>query len=285
MEIVIVTGMSGAGKTEATKALEDLGFYTIDNMPASLLENMVEVARPSEKFDRVAMVMDVRGGRSFVDLFNALDNLGKKNVHYTILFLDASNEVLVRRFSQTRRIHPLGEEGLRVYDLINEERDLLDVVRERADIVIDTSNMNIYELRGALSEALPDTPESAGVKLTLISFGYKYGLPLDADMVLDMRFLPNPYWVPELKQLCGMDESVSTYVLERPEAAAFIDRVVELVKSIMPSFEDERKVHLTIGIGCTGGHHRSVAVAEALARLFTEDGCYVGVTHRDLDKK
>jgi RNase adapter protein RapZ len=284
MEIVIVTGISGAGKTEASKALEDLGFYTIDNMPASLLLNIAELARQGKKFDRVALVMDVRGG-SFEDLFSALDSLNAEGLPYTIVFLDASNDVLVRRFSQTRRIHPLGDESLRVSDMIKEERKLLDPVRERADIVVDTSLLNIYELRGALSEVLPDVPASKGLRMTIISFGYKYGLPLDADMIVDMRFLPNPYWVESLQNQCGLDKPVSDYVLNRPEAAQFIDGFVDLINNTLPRFEDERKMHITIGVGCTGGHHRSVAVAEELARRFKEGGNYVGVTHRDLDKR
>lgn len=285
MEIVILTGMSGAGKTEALKCLEDLGYYAIDNLPASLLVNIAELGTaPGTQIDRVAAVMDVRGGRSFDVLFEALDALKARGVPYTILFLDASDEVLVRRFSQTRRIHPLESEGLRVADTIAEERKLLERLLERADVVIDTSHINIYELRDKLGETAGGASLS-GVSTTLISFGYKFGLPLDADMVVDVRFLPNPYWVEELRDLNGMDAPVSEYVVGRDDAGEFLDRLVELVEFLLPLYLRERKTHLTIGVGCTGGRHRSVAVAEELARRLSERGRPATVTHRDRDKK
>ena len=285
MEIVIVTGMSGAGKTEALKCLEDLGFYAIDNLPPSLLVNIPDISVGAGKSpERVAVVMDVRSGRSFEELFSALEGLRNTGVGYTIVFLDASDDVLVRRFSQTRRIHPLDGEGLRVADTIAEERRLLERLLERADVVIDTTHTNINGLRDKLNE-LVGAARAAGVTVTLISFGYKFGLPLDADIVIDLRFLPNPYWVAELQELDGLDPRVVEYVLERAEASEFLERFVGLVEFMLPLYLEQRKTHLTVGIGCTGGRHRSVAVAVELARRLSSDGHPATVAHRDKDRK
>ena len=233
--------------------------------------------------ERVAVVMDVRGGRSFEDLFEALEVLTSRQIPYTILFLDASDEVLVRRFSQTRRIHPLESEGLRVADTIIEERRLLERLLERADVVVDTSRINIYELRDKLCEIAGNSGGTT-VSIALISFGYKFGLPMDADTVADVRFLPNPFWVEELRDLDGTDARVAQYVTEREEACGFLDRFYELVLFLLPLYMRERKTHLTIGVGCTGGRHRSVAITEALAGRLRESGRRATVTHRDRDR-
>lgn len=284
LEIVILTGMSGAGKTEALKCFEDLGYHAIDNLPASLLVNVSELGdAPGKVIERVAVVMDVRGGRSFEDLFEALEVLTSRQIPYTILFLDASDEVLVRRFSQTRRIHPLESEGLRVADTIIEERRLLERLLERADVVVDTSRINIYELRDKLCEIAGNSGGTT-VSIALISFGYKFGLPMDADTVADVRFLPNPFWVEELRDLDGTDARVAQYVTEREEACGFLDRFYELVLFLLPLYRRERKTHLTIGVGCTGGRHRSVAITEALAGRLRESGRRATVTHRDRDR-
>jgi UPF0042 nucleotide-binding protein len=286
MDIMIVTGMSGAGKTAALKCLEDLGYYSIDNLPASLLPDVADLSIPrGEAIERIALVMDVRGGSSFETLYAALRTLRSKSIQYRIIFLDASDDVLVRRFSETRRIHPLGSEGLRVIDTISEERMLLEKLYEIADIVIDTSELNIYELRDKLKAAMPDTVEADTVKLALISFGFKYGLPLDADIIIDIRFLPNPYWVEEFKDLNGLDSRVVEYVMDFESAKEFLKSFVDLIESLIPLYQFERKYHLTIGLGCTGGKHRSVVIANELATRLAEDGYQVGVTHRDIDKK
>lgn len=286
MDIMIVTGMSGAGKTAALKCLEDFGYYSIDNLPASLLPDVTDLSIPrGDTLERIALVMDVRGGSSFETLYAALRALRSKSIPYRIIFLDASDDVLVRRFSESRRIHPLGSEGLRVIDTISEERKLLENLYEIADMVIDTSDLNIYELRDKLKAAIPDTVEVDTVKIALISFGFKYGLPLDADIIIDIRFLPNPYWVEEFKDLNGLDNRVADYVMDFESAKEFLNSFVDLIESLIPLYQLERKYHLTIGLGCTGGKHRSVVIANELASRLTRDGFQVGVSHRDIDKR
>jgi UPF0042 nucleotide-binding protein len=286
MDIMIVTGMSGAGKTAALKCLEDLGYYSIDNLPASLLPDVADLSVPRvEALERIALVMDVRGGSSFKTLYSALRELRSKDLQYRIIFLDASDDVLIRRFSETRRIHPLGSEGLRVIDTISEERKLLEKLYELADIVIDTSDLNIYELRDKLKAAVPDTVEPDTVNLALISFGYKYGLPPDADIIIDVRFLPNPYWVEEFKDLNGLDSRVVDYVMDFESAREFLNSFVDMIESLIPLYQFERKYYLTIGVGCTGGKHRSVVIANELTSRLTKDGYPVGVSHRDIDKR
>jgi len=286
MEIMIVTGMSGAGKTAALKCLEDLGYYAIDNLPAILLAKIVDLSMaPGKRFDRFALVMDVRGGSSFEDLFNALDELRSRDTPYSILFLDASDQVLVRRFSETRRSHPLEGVDSSIVDNIEKEREILQKLRERADILVDTSELNIHELSDKLKEVVPEATGVRSSKLTIISFGYKFGIPLDADIILDARFLPNPYWVEELKDLDGLDDRVRSYVADRPESKEFIDRFVMLIEFLVPRYERERKTYLTIGIGCTGGRHRSVVITNELAARFDNDEMPVSVIHRDIEKR
>jgi len=283
LEIVIVTGMSGAGKSEALNYFEDMGYYAIDNLPANLLANVVELAPiGGEKFAMIAVVMDVRGGTNFTEVLAALEGL--ESIPYTIVFLNASDEVLLRRFSETRRIHPLESKGLGVAGLIAEERKLLDPLRERADVVIDTSGMNVRELRDKLLSVLPTAEGERATKISLVSFGYKYGHPLDADIIFDVRFLPNPYWVPELRDRKGTDKRVKKFVLERPEALEFVDRFKGLIEFILPDYLRERRPYLSIGIGCTGGRHRSVVIANELARRFKKEGQPVSVAHRDINK-
>lgn len=283
MEIIIVTGMSGAGKTVALKCLEDLGYYAIDNLPASLLTNIIDL-EPSgrKKIERVAAVMDVRWGTDFGELFAALEGL--ESVPYTIVFLDASNEVLLKRFSETRRLHPLDSEGLRVGETIATERRLLRPIREHADMIIDTSNTNMHELRTELKDALPDLGDQRTTRLTFISFGYKYGHPLDADIVFDVRFLPNPYWVEELRDLDGNDARVIEFVMAQPDTQRFIDMLSGILDIILPSYQRERRPYLTVAIGCTGGRHRSVVIAEKLAARFKEGGFTTSIVHRDITK-
>ncbi|MDD5748907.1 MAG: RNase adapter RapZ [Actinomycetota bacterium] len=286
MEVLIVTGMSGAGKTEALKCLEDLGYYAIDNLPAPLLEKIAELSSAlGRKFERVALVMDVRGGRSFEELFSELELLRSKTIPYRIVFLDASDEVLVRRFSETRRMHPLESPGKRVVEAIAEERELLSELREVADIFIDTSNLNIHQLADVIRKEIQLSEKKQMMKVTIVSFGYKYGIPLDADIILDARFLPNPYWVEELRELDGLDERVRKFVIEKKDSQEFLEKFVDLITFLIPRYEEERKTYLTIGIGCTGGKHRSVALAEEIRRILSNNKLITQVIHRDIEGK
>lgn len=283
MEIVIVTGMSGAGKSQALNYFEDSGYYAIDNLPPSLLENMVEVAAGGgEKMALVAVVIDVRSGTDFADLLAMLERL--ESVPYTVIFLNATDDVLMRRFSETRRLHPLEGKGLGVARLIEEERRLLSPLREKADIVIDTSGLSVRDLRDRLADTLPEMEDSRTTLVTFTSFGYKYGHPLDADIIFDVRFLPNPYWIAELRDRKGTDKLVREYVFGQPDAMEFIERVKELIDFTLPGYQRERRPYLTIAIGCTGGRHRSVVIANELARRFKKEGQMVSVTHRDISK-
>ncbi len=284
MEILIVTGMSGAGKTAALKCLEDLGYFAIDNLPPSLLGNIVDLAPgQGQRLERVAVGMDVRAGSDFAGLFQALEGL--ESIPYAILFLDASNEVLLKRFAETRRLHPLDSDGLRVADNIAQERRVLQPLRERASMVLDTTNVNIHELREQIKSLVPHLDECRSTRINFISFGYKYGHPLDADMVFDVRFMPNPYWVEELRDLTGSEEPVRRYVMSEPEAHSFLDTTSALLDLVLPSYQRERRPFLTIAIGCTGGRHRSVVIAEELAARFAEQGFDTSVVHRDINKK
>lgn len=285
MEILIVTGMSGAGKTAALKCFEDIGYFSIDNMPPSLIVNIVELALEEEqKFARVALVMDIRLGRKLDELFEALDMLEQKGIPYTIVFLDAADDVLVRRFSETRRIHPLRTDDLRVVDTIAAERGLLDPIKEIADVVVDTSDLNIHQLREKIKQVAPKPDDTTVPRVTLVSFGYKYGPPLDADIIMDVRFLPNPYWFEELRELSGRDQEVREYVLSHAETWGFLDSLVELLGLMLPGFQREGRSYLTIGIGCTGGRHRSVVVVNELRAKLEEKGYHISVQQRDIDK-
>lgn len=283
LQIVLLTGMSGAGKTQALKSFEDLGYYSIDNLPASLLVNVVGLAPlERDKFSKLAVVMDVRGGTDFAELFSSLEGL--ESVPYTVVFLDAPDEVLLRRFSETRRLHPLQSEGLGVAEMIRKERTLLDPLKERADIVIDTGDINIHELREKLASLVPDVSGRNQTRISLSSFGYKYGHPLDSEILFDVRFLPNPYWIDELRDLDGTDDRVRLFVLSSQGAQEFVRRFKDLVDFMLPGYQRERRPYLSIAIGCTGGRHRSVVIAAELGRLFAEDGFVVTVSHRDINR-
>jgi UPF0042 nucleotide-binding protein len=283
LEILVITGMSGAGKTQAMKCLEDMGYYAIDNLPASLLPNVIELAPVAgKKLSKIAIVMDIRGGTDFAELLSSLEGL--ESIPYTIVFLNASDEVLLRRFSETRRIHPLESKGLGVSGLIEEERRLLDPLRERADVVIDTGGMNVYELRETLRSIVPVLDDARSTKISLTSFGYKYGHPLDADIIFDVRFMPNPYWVAELRDRKGTDKRVKDFLLQREDVQEFVTQFLQLIEFILPGYNRERRPYLSIGIGCTGGRHRSVVVTNELARRFKKAGQPVSVTHRDINK-
>ncbi len=284
VDLVVVTGMTGAGRSTAAKALEDDGWFVIDNLPPQLLPSTVELIRgDDDERSLIAMVVDVRSRGFFSDLTGALDILRARGHRARILFLEASDDVLVRRQDSARRPHPL-QQGGRLLDGIRRERVLISDLRGDADHVIDTSGLNVHELAAKVT-ALFAEAEDRALRATVVSFGYKYGLPLDADMVVDMRFLPNPHWIPELRPRSGLDIDVSDYVLQQPGAADFLDRLTDLLTTVTAGFEQERKLYLTLAVGCTGGKHRSVAMAEAVAERMRAAGVDVVVVHRDLGRE
>ena len=283
-EMLVVTGMSGAGRSTVGNALEDLGWYVVDNLPPQMLRPMVDLSEHSgDAIPKVAAIVDVRGGKLFADVQAALESL-RDNASVRVLFLDATDAALVRRFEQVRRPHPLQGDGT-LLDGITEERTRMAELRDQSDLVIDTSNLNIHELATAIQEQFADGTEN-DTRITVLSFGFKYGLPSDADLVADARFLPNPFWVPELRNQSGLDEEVREYVLGQPGALEFVDAYAAALAPVLDGYRRENKRHATIAVGCTGGKHRSVAVAEELGRRLRElPGVTVNVRHRDLGRE
>ncbi|HWJ81044.1 MAG TPA: RNase adapter RapZ [Nocardioides sp.] len=282
-ELVVVTGMTGAGRSTAAKELEDLGFYVVDNLPPSLLPDVVRLVDESlGRAQRVAVVVDVRSGSFFSGLQSALAQ-GTTGRSTTLVFLDATDEVLVRRQEAARRPHPL-QEGGRLLDGLHRERTVLADLRSEADLVIDTSNLNVHQLTDRIAEAF-GTPETTRLRVTVISFGFKYGIPVDADYVADMRFLPNPHWVPELRAHTGRDDDVAEYVLGRPGAEEFLDQFVPLLTGVAEGYLREGKRFMRVAIGCTGGKHRSVAMSEEIARRLQQQGYLARPFHRDLGRE
>jgi len=283
-ELLIVTGMSGAGRSTVGNALEDLGWYVVDNLPPQMLRPLVDLAQHAgNSLPKIAAIVDVRGGKLFADVQEAVSVL-RTTVPVRVLFLEATDAALVRRFEQVRRPHPLQGEGT-LLDGIGAERTLMQELREQSDIIIDTSELNIHQLATAISEKFAEV-NAAGVQVTVMSFGFKYGLPADADLVADMRFLPNPFWNPELRSKTGLDEEVSDYVLAQEGAAEFISAYGKALAPVLAGYQRENKRHATIAVGCTGGKHRSIAVAEELAALLRGfPGVAVSVKHRDLGRE
>lgn len=280
---VLVTGMTGAGRGSAAKSLEKLGYYVIDNLPAELLEPAIEAIEGSGEVTRLAIVVDARSGSFFAGLGDALKRLSDRGTVPQVLYLEASDEILVRRQEAARRPHPLSREG-RLIDGYNRERELLRRIRGRADIVIDTTNTNVHQLAQRVQAAFED-PESEGLRVSVVSFGFKYGIPIDADLVADMRFLPNPYWVEELRPMSGLDAPVRDYVRSQPRSTEFLEQYEALLALLTDGFLNEDKSFLTVAIGCTGGRHRSVAMAEALGERLHERGVITQVIHRDLGRE
>ena len=285
LELVVVTGLSGAGRSTAAHHLEDLGWFVVDNLPSSLIGTMVDLAVGSEgAVEKICVVTDTRSRPFAGDLATALAHLADRGTRARVLFLEASDEALVRRFDSVRRPHPLqGDGGL--VEGIARERDLLRETRARADLVLDTSLLNVYELRDRVGAAFDARASAAPLQLTLMSFGYKYGLPVDADLVVDCRFLPNPHWVPELRPQTGQDDAVRDYVLSREGATEFLDRYTDVVELLAQGYLREGKRYALLAVGCTGGKHRSVAISEELARRLDAAGLEVVVQHRDLGRE
>ena len=283
MRFIIVTVLSGAGKSEATNALEDMGYFCVDNLPPKLIKKFAEVCKQSQgSIDKVALVMDIRGGIFFDDLFESLSELSKEQFQYEILFLDTSDEVLVKRFKEKRRSHPLAPGG-RVITGIELERQKLREVKDKADVIIDTSKYAIKDLREEMARKFGDKemPEKQ-MAITILSFGFKYGIPVDSDLVFDVRFIPNPFYIPELKPFSGNDEPVKNYVMDQIETQTFLEKANDMFEFLIPNYQKEGKRQLIISIGCTGGRHRSVAIANSIYETLHSNNHDVYVEHRDI---
>ena len=285
MRFVIVTGLSGAGKTQAIRNLEDLGYFCVDNLPPTLIPKFAEACYHTEgKIDKIALVIDIRGGKFFDDLFESLKNLKEQGYKYEILFLEASDEVLIKRFKESRRKHPLAPDG-RILNGISMERTRLREVKDRADNIIDTSKLATRELREEISKIYAEEGQvETQLIITVLSFGFKYGIPVDSDLVFDVRFLPNPYYIPELKKYSGNDKPVSDYVTNFKETRDFIDKLEDMLQFLIPNYLKEGKRQLIVSIGCTGGRHRSVTIANAIYKKLKDYGHKVNIDHRDIEE-
>ncbi len=282
--LIIVTGMTGAGRSTAAKALEDLGWFVVDNLPPQMLPQVVELVRAEGDSEaQIAVVVDVRSRGFFADLRGALAALRSRGLRPRVLFLEASDDVLVRRQEAARRPHPL-QAGARLLDGITRERAMVRDLRGDADLIIDTSNLNVHQLASRVATAFR-AGDAPVVRATVVSFGFKYGIPVDASMVVDIRFLPNPHWVPELRPQTGLDEPVRDYVLAQPAAPEFLDALHHLLETVYAGYVQERKHYLTLAVGCTGGKHRSVTMAEAIGQRMRGGGLEVLVIHRDLGRE
>jgi len=283
-EVLILTGMSGAGRSTVAHALEDLGWYVVDNLPPTLLANLINQGNRSE-IKSLAVVVDVRGGKFFDELASSLAELRKSGANFRVAFLDASDQALVQRFESTRRPHPLQGKD-RIVDGIAREREKLEEVRSQSDVAIDTSNLNVHQLEKRIGEIF-GSGKLQGIRVNVLSFGYKYGIPVDSDLVLDCRFIPNPHWIPELRPLTGLTSAVSDKVLGSEGVKEFVHNYVRLVNSMMDGYMREGKKYVTIAVGCTGGKHRSVAITEEIAKQLNEIGAEVSAhpTHRDVGRE
>ena len=285
MDILIISGLSGAGKSKAASYLEDMGFYIVDNMPAAMILKFAEFcAGGNGRYDRVALVYDVRTANSFTELFDVLDKLRAMEGACRMLFLEAAPEVIIKRYKETRRRHPLADQTDSLAEAVHRERELMQPVRERADYVIDTSHTSTAQLRGELLRLFGVAGEKGGMTVSVTSFGYKYGLPLEADLVFDVRFMPNPFYIEELRPQTGLDQAVSDYVFSFQQTQGCMKRLEDLLSFTLPLYAEEGKTSLVIAVGCTGGHHRSVAVTHALAEFIRGLGYQVTENHRDMSR-
>ena len=285
MEFIIISGLSGAGKSRAASIMEDMGFFCVDNLPAPLIPKFAELGMGGNgEYDRVALVTDVRGGTNFDGLFQALDGLKSMKCGYRIVFMEASDPVIIRRYKETRRNHPLAEECGSLEEAIALERNMLAPLKERADWVIDTSNLSTRARRGELLRMFSKNTAERSMEVRVMSFGFKHGIPAEADLVFDVRFLPNPYYVAELRPLTGLDAGVRDYALSSPQSQEFLKKLTDFVTYLLPRYLEEGKAALVIAVGCTGGHHRSVAVAHALAETIRGLNYPVTESHRDMGR-
>ncbi len=284
MHFIIVTGMSGAGRTQASHCMEDMGYYCIDNLPPVLIDKFADICQHSQgKLEKVALVMDLRGGYLFDQLTDELKNLKNNGYEYEILFLDSSEETLIKRYKETRRKHPLASEGS-IVEGIRREREILSPIRAVSDYIIDTSSMTLGNLKKKMEELFSYGENKSTFHVEVESFGFKFGMALDADLVFDVRFLPNPYYVEELKKKTGLDKEVYDYIFCENVTNEFCEKLTEMMDFLVPKYMEEGKNNVVVAIGCTGGKHRSVAVAEYLASYLKDAGNNVVVTHRDIDR-
>lgn len=281
MEFLLITGMSGAGKSQAMKVMEDMNYYCMDNLPPALLTKFAELCFESRRdIDKVAVVVDIRSGEFFDHLFKGLEELEKNGMTYKVLFLDASDNVLIQRYKELRRPHPLNPEGS-IIEGIKEERDLMYEVKKRADYIIDTSNLTLGMLKEELSNIFLEGQESRNISISINSFGFKHGTLLDGDLIFDVRFIPNPFYIPELREFTGEDENVKEYVFKWSETYEFINKLIDMLEFLIPHYIREGKTQLIVGIGCTGGVHRSVAIANKVGNILKKNGHRVAISHRD----
>ena len=285
MKFVIVSGLSGAGKSKAVSFLEDIGYYCVDNLPASLIPKFAELCMAGGgKYDKVAVVTDIRGGQTFDGLFDALDELRSMQCDYKILFVEASAETIIKRYKETRRSHPLAGGGMSLEQVIALERSALEPVRKLAEYIIDTSALSTAKLRGEIIRLFSTEKASSAMSVSVISFGFKYGVPIEADLVFDVRFLPNPYYLAELREQTGLDEGVRNFVFGYQQSLDFLNKVEDLIGFLLPLYVEEGKTALVIAIGCTGGQHRSVSITRALTDYIRQKGYNATENHRDMTR-
>lgn len=285
MDFVIVSGLSGAGKSKTVSFLEDIGYYCVDNLPASLIPKFAELCMAGPgKYDRVAVVTDIRGGQTFDGLFDALEELRAMRCEYQILFVEASTETIIKRYKETRRSHPLTRGGRSLDEAVEQERTALEPVRKHAQYIIDTTALSAIKLRGEVLRLFGSEDARTSMNVSVISFGFKYGIPIEADLVFDVRFLPNPYYIAELRDLTGLDEGVRNFVFGYRQALEFMSKVEDLIAFLLPHYVEEGKTALVIAVGCTGGQHRSVAITRALAEFIRQKGYDAAENHRDMTR-
>ena len=285
MEFIVISGLSGAGKSKVASFLEDMGFYVVDNMPSPLLPKFAELSMAAPgRYERVALVTDIRGGQTFDGLFEALDALHAMGCEHKILFVEAGTETIIKRYKETRRIHPLAERMLSLDAAVEQERTVLAPVRQRADYVIDTTVLSTAKLRGVLLRLFGRDSDRPAMSVSVVSFGFKYGIPMEADLVLDVRFLPNPYYIAELRHQTGLDDGVYNFVFGYQQTRDFMGHLEQLMGFLLPQYAEEGKTVLVVGVGCTGGRHRSVAVTRALAEFVRQKGYSATENHRDMTR-
>ena len=286
MKFILISGLSGAGKSKAASFLEDMGYYVVDNMPAALIPKFTELCMASPgRYDKVVLVTDIRGGQTFDGLFDALDKLHDMGCDYKILFVEASVEAIIKRYKETRRNHPLSKTGRSLEEAVQLERSALEPVRQRAEYIVDTSALPTAKLRGEMLRLFGSGDTASAMSVSVISFGFKYGIPIEADLVFDVRFLPNPYYIAELRHQTGLDQGVWDFIFGYQQTRDFMKHLEGLIGFLLPLYVEEGKTALVIGVGCTGGHHRSVAITRALAEFIRQKGYSAAENHRDMTRE